>query len=1320
MKNVSQAWKQLVWWQRYLAYIGTVLLLYTLFGFVLVPKIARYVLEDKVAQSIDRKIQVTDIYFNPFTLTTNITSLTVLDKNNNTELAGFDGLHANLKLSSLLQLALTVRDIRLDGPRLHLWLDKNGRTNIEDLTTPAKTTNSTKPDRYLLPLILETVSITNGTVTFEDQAREINHVVNQINFTLPKFSSRQKDWETFMSPTLTFCVNGSPFHLEGQTMPFSNTLRTEFTLQVTHLTLPQYWNYAMTKDNLQLIKGTLDLEMQLVFEQHENSLPTFSIQGTGTGHDIELADENDSVLTLPQIQIQVNDISILNQRLELGYVEIKEPIVKITRHEDKTFNWAEYFISRSVTQVHDSQNTTLNNDNESSDQVINSTQPTMSHTTLAQDEVNRTMSRQSESSAYDSFDNVSGPSLQLQIASINLIKGQIMVQDKSTGFAKNITQLEATITNLDTTPRAKSDFSLALQTADGEEVSMRGDFCVTPFRAESTIEIKALDLPSYAPYFKKELPLTLAKAQTDIHTQILLGENSTLLRLDKGRIDLHDLELEAPDEAGKLTLQQAVLDNINLDIGNNTLSTGILSITGLDVHTAVEKTGQSKLFKAINSQAKPKVESSTLTKEPKNWQVQVQGIDLNNLAVHTPDKTTPVPVKISSAQTEEIKVNLGQQSVQMGLVDLSLVLDIVRQVDGDINILSLLGITQDKKTKPGAKSTNTSPSWNLILDEFALTNSTLTINDQTVSDPLRLNVDQINFKTQNISTDLSKSIPLELSCRVEGTGTIKTTGTLIPSTMTGKGSLKLAKIPLSSATNYIASLAQVQIPTGRLAGTLTWQLADKQGNLAGTLQIDGLKILESHNKKEILGFKTLDIRDLTLHLDPLRLRIGQINILEPRSTVHIDAQGQTPIERVTISAIRPAQTSQVAATTSNGIQEAKIDTINLKQGHIIFLDESIAPAFQTTITPLDMTLTQLSLDPNRESDLSLTAIIDDSASVNIQGKIAPLKSPVEINTNATLRNLNLTALSPYAAKFIAYPITRGHLDWDIGVLTKANTLNMGNKIKAHQFELGDQVDSPDAIDAPVKLGLALLRDVSGDISISLPVKGDLSDPKLSIGGIVIQAFVGLIIKAVASPFTLLTALIPEGSPPLDRLKFAPGLATPTPKTITALQTLADVLAQRPGMNIFIHGHADPKVDHQGLVHIQFYHKLQVVKFDDLSRKEREKTTVDQQVITDEEYGEILWSAYKQEPVDKDKNALGIHREVSREVQEAKLKELIHITENNLINLAISRAEFVKNYLLELGVDPQRMAINPDSSSWSGQAESILEIRSQEGGAHNLP
>jgi hypothetical protein len=192
-----------------------------------------------------------------------------------------------------------------------------------------------------------------------------------------------------------------------------------------------------------------------------------------------------------------------------------------------------------------------------------------------------------------------------------------------------------------------------------------------------------------------------------------------------------------------------------------------------------------------------------------------------------------------------------------------------------------------------------------------------------------------------------------------------------------------------------------------------------------------------------------------------------------------------------------------------------------------------------------------------------------------------------------------------------------------------------------------------------------------------------------------QAFLGLIVKAIASPFSLLASLVPDGGgEDLSKLPFPPGLSTPAPEAMQNMQALADILAQRPGIKISILGHADPAADRQAMADQQFLRKLQVIKFDDLPRKVRETTVLEELEITDEEYPDLLWDAYKNEPVEKEKNAIGMHKEVSREVQEAKLRELIRVTDDDLVRLAASRAEFVKNHLVqELGVDAGR-------SSWA--------------------
>ncbi len=353
-----------------------------------------------------------------------------------------------------------------------------------------------------------------------------------------------------------------------------------------------------------------------------------------------------------------------------------------------------------------------------------------------------------------------------------------------------------------------------------------------------------------------------------------------------------------------------------------------------------------------------------------------------------------------------------------------------------------------------------------------------------------------------------------------------------------------------------------------------------------------------------------------------------MDLVEPRGSFVIDAQGKTTLDRVKPAPRKKASAQpKPAAKTADASGELKsleVGVVNLKQGRFTFADKTLSPQFESVVAPVDLTVTGFSLAPNRRTELDLTAVIDGSAPVTAKGWVSPLKNPVEANSTVTLQNLDLVALSPYSSKFIAYPVASGQLDWEARVNTEGSTLDMKNSIKARQLELGDKVESPEAADVPVKMGLALLRDMSGNIAINLPVKGDLNDPQFSIGGIVMQAFLGLIVKAIASPFTLLASLVPDGGgEDMGTLTFPPGLAVPGPETMQRMQALADILAQRPGLSISLAGHADPKGDRQAMADMQFRRKLQVIKFDDLPRKVREKTVLEELEITDEEYPELL-------------------------------------------------------------------------------------------------
>jgi len=92
------------------------------------------------------------------------------------------------------------------------------------------------------------------------------------------------------------------------------------------------------------------------------------------------------------------------------------------------------------------------------------------------------------------------------------------------------------------------------------------------------------------------------------------------------------------------------------------------------------------------------------------------------------------------------------------------------------------------------------------------------------------------------------------------------------------------------------------------------------------------------------------------------------------------------------------------------------------------------------------------------------------------------------------------------------------------------------------------------------------------------VRGDLDDPEFSYGGVVLKALGSLIVKIVASPFTLLGKLIGVEASELEYINFLDGRADLTPPELQRAAKLAEALALRPALTLEVAGVSDAAAD----------------------------------------------------------------------------------------------------------------------------------------------
>jgi hypothetical protein len=75
----------------------------------------------------------------------------------------------------------------------------------------------------------------------------------------------------------------------------------------------------------------------------------------------------------------------------------------------------------------------------------------------------------------------------------------------------------------------------------------------------------------------------------------------------------------------------------------------------------------------------------------------------------------------------------------------------------------------------------------------------------------------------------------------------------------------------------------------------------------------------------------------------------------------------------------------------------------------------------------------------------------------------------------SFKRVELTTLTPYSGKFAGYRIRKGRLNLDLHYLITKGQLKAENKVVVEQLQLGEKVDSPDAVSLPLKLAIACSR-----------------------------------------------------------------------------------------------------------------------------------------------------------------------------------------------------------------------------------------------------
>jgi flagellar motor protein MotB len=653
-------------------------------------------------------------------------------------------------------------------------------------------------------------------------------------------------------------------------------------------------------------------------------------------------------------------------------------------------------------------------------------------------------------------------------------------------------------------------------------------------------------------------------------------------------------------------------------------------------------------------------------------------------------------IKDISFDLETNKVEIGAIATEKGSLAVS------RSADGRMNFSSLMTASTAASrptTKKSAKSAPPSALWILSLKSLNVDGYKVKIEDQSLNEPFGVTVDDISCKAQNISTEKGSKGAIALSMHIGPQGAAAAEGDFALNPPSADLVVSLKRLPIKPLQPFLAERAQVIVAAGALSmnGKLTAFQASKEelkAAFTGKLSVNRFSLLDKVNAEDLLKWDSLYLGGMDIRYAPLFLHIREIALSNFYSRIIINSDRTINLQEVfsspTLTAkeaapsdLAPQTTEAAAESPQEQRQQLKlaIDKITLQGGTINFTDNSIKPRFSADLLEIGGRISGLSSDENKFGDVELRGKYDRYAPLEITGKINPIRDNLYVELKANFKDMDLTAVSPYSGRYAGYTVQKGKLSFQLEYLIVKNKLDAKNNIFIDQFNFGDPINSPDATKLPVRLAVALLKDQNGEIKLQIPVSGDLKDPKFSVGKVVLKIIVNLLVKVATSPFALLGSIF-GGGEQLGYAEFDYGSAALTAETQKKLDILTKALHDRPALKMDIIGHADPEKDREGLKQNLLLRRVKSQKVKDMARKGGETPSLDDVIVTPQEYPIYLKQAYKAEKFPKPRNILGMAKDLPVPEMEKLMLTNLTVTDDDLKALCEERARAVRNYLLQ--------------------------------------
>jgi len=315
---------------------------------------------------------------------------------------------------------------------------------------------------------------------------------------------------------------------------------------------------------------------------------------------------------------------------------------------------------------------------------------------------------------------------------------------------------------------------------------------------------------------------------------------------------------------------------------------------------------------------------------------------------------------------------------------------------------------------------------------------------------------------------------------------------------------------------------------------------------------------------------------------PQRVAIEHLRIERPWVLIERDEHSA-----LTLRALLPAKSAEPRESTvedpaNNGIAAPRpslaveVGRLEIADGGMRIVDRSLSPPFAVDVSRIASESNALSTGSANRARVSVKGQIGTDSAFDLAGTVGALRGPTHVDMSGTLRRLWVPLTDSYLLRYIGWQAREGSLTTDLRVRIDGDALDAKSNIRLSQLDLvrGSRDEAQSHIGLPLGVIVSLMKDSRGDINVSLPIGGHLSDPHFDFREAIWSTVRNVAVKAVTLPISWIgrVRLAPDARIErieIDPIPFEEGTANPSPEGQAQIERLVQFLGRVPASRVVL-------------------------------------------------------------------------------------------------------------------------------------------------------